>query len=289
MRVVHDRLRAHLRGGRWGRRPARIRVALRPRPALRGRRPGDGPPGRAGLRRGGARHDLDRRDDRLPDGLRRAGLDRRPARAVGPPAPVRRRRGGPRGDRGPARSRRAGRAAGAGEPPRRPSGSAARRRTWRRTSRGWSCRATTPGPCTRWPSGWPSAPAGPTTTARAPTRPTSPTASTAADGGPASALAADRDRGPRRGHRLADPLQVPPRRLHRLLRRVGRDARRRHRLGLHRRRAPDRRPPGGQRPQVPQPARGLDGRSRTRSPPGSSPTPPRPRIGPRSRGPGSTP
>ena len=49
----------------------------------------------------------------------------------------------------------------------------------------------------------------------------------------------DRDRGPRRPDRLADPLQVPPRRLRRPLRRVRRDAPRRDRLGRRRRRTPE--------------------------------------------------
>ncbi len=43
----------------------------------------------------------------------------------------------------------------------------------RRTSRAWSCRATSRAPCRRWRSGWPSTRGAPTTTAPVPTRPTS--------------------------------------------------------------------------------------------------------------------
>ena len=52
-----------------------------------------------------------------------------------------------------------------------------------RTSRAWSCPATTRARCRRWRSGSRSTPAAPTTTARAPTRPTSPGASTGSHGG----------------------------------------------------------------------------------------------------------
>ena len=86
--------------------PARIRVALRPRPALRRRRSGDRPPRGVGVRRGGAGHDLDRGDDRLPDGLRRARMDRRPGRTERASPPVRRRRGLARRHRGHRRPRR---------------------------------------------------------------------------------------------------------------------------------------------------------------------------------------
>ena len=112
-----------------------------------------------------------------------------------------------------------------GQPPGRPSDRRRGARPWPRTSRAWSCPATTREACTPWPWAWPSARAAPTTTARAPTRPTSPAGPTASSGGPAVRPRGDRDRGPRRGDGLADPLQVPPRRLHRPLRRGRRDAR----------------------------------------------------------------
>ena len=102
------------------------------------------------------------------------------------------------------------------------------------TSRGWSCPATSRARCTRWRSAWRSTPAAPTTTAPAPTRPTCPGDLDRLDGGAAARRRGDRDRGPRRGDGLADPVQVPARRVHRAVRGVGRAARAGHRLG-HRR------------------------------------------------------
>ena len=101
---------------------------------------------------------------------------------------------------------------------------------------------------------------GPTTTAPVPTRPTSPTAPTAVTAGAGSAPLAieTEDRAA-----VLDSLI-----LCKFLRGVFTDLyaesaemlARRHRLGRHRRRAPDGRPARRQRPQVRQPARGLDRR-----------------------------
>ena len=198
------------------------------------------------------------------------GLDRRPARRLGPAScgSATARRCVEAIDALIDRAGRARRAARAGQPP---GGRADRRRGRRpgpaRQGAG-AARLRPARACTRWRWAWPSAPGAPTTTARGPTRPTSRTGPTAGAAAPPSARAGDRDRGPRRADRLADPLQVPPRRLHRLLRRGGRDARGRDRLGRLRRRAARGRAPRRQRPQVPQPARGLDpGRGHAAGPP----------------------
>ena len=139
------------------------------------------------------------------------------------------------GARRDRRARGARRAAGrrARAPP-RAQRRAGLRGVRRRTSRASSCPATSRARCRRWRSGSPSTPAAPTTTARAPTRPTSPGDLDRLAGGAAARRRRDRDRGPRGGHGLADPVQVPARRLRRPVRRVGAAAALGHRLGRRR-------------------------------------------------------
>ena len=100
------------------------------------------------VRRAGAGHHLGGRDDRLGDGVRRAGPDRRALAAV-------RRRGradaGADGDRRARRARRPARrglAAGGGAGRRRLGGRS------RRTSRAWRCPVTSRARCTPWRSAW---------------------------------------------------------------------------------------------------------------------------------------
>ena len=126
----------------------------------------------------------------------------------------------------------------------RPSGSAAGRSAWPRTSRGWSCPATTPRALHTMALGLAVGTRGADHNRSGAYEADFSDRADRRRGGAASALAGDRDRGPRGLDGLADPLQVPPRRLHRLLRRVGRDAPRRDRLGRRRRRAA-RTSPGG--------------------------------------------
>ena len=168
VRVVLDRLRAHLLPQRR-REPAHgVRERVRARAAVRGVRPGRRVRGQRPVRRAGPGHDLGGRHDRLGDGVRRARADRRAVAAV-------RRRG-----RAPARARphrrpqRPRRAAGPGVE----AGGRDRRqrldRPSRRRSRAWSCPGTSRARCSRWRWDWPSTPGAPTTTAPEPTRPTSP-------------------------------------------------------------------------------------------------------------------
>ena len=124
------------------------------------------------------------------------------------------------GDGAAARARRDRRARGArrrcsprARGARPPRSSARARPPSPRTSRASSCPATSRARCTRWRSAWRSTPAAPTTTAPAPTRPTCPGDLDRLDGGAAARRRRDRDRGPRGGHGLADPVQVPARRL----------------------------------------------------------------------------
>ena len=129
--------------------------------------------------------------------------------------------------------------------------------------RAWSCRATSRARCRRWRSAWRSTRAAPTTTAPAPTRPTCPAAHDRLERRRAARRGRDRDRGPRRGHGLADPLQVPARRLRGPVPASGRALlRQRHRLGRRRRRARGDRAPDRARQARVQRARGLDARRR---------------------------
>ena len=148
LRLLHDRLRAHLRGQDGPRDPGGVRERLRPRPDVRGVRSGRGAGRQRALRRPGAGHHLGRRHDRLGHGVRRARPDRRAVAAV------RRRQ---RTAQGPGPDRREGR-------PRRPARrrltatrrgrSATDRNISRRTSRAWSCPATSRGRCTPWRWAW---------------------------------------------------------------------------------------------------------------------------------------
>ena len=104
----------------------------------------------------------------------------------------------------------------------RPRAGARRPRISRCTSRASSCPATSRARCTRWRSGSPSTRAAPTTTAPAPTRPTSRGELDRLDGGERARRRRDRDRGPRGGDGLADPVQVPARRVRRPVGRSGR-------------------------------------------------------------------
>ena len=82
VRVVLDRLRAHLQGSGRQEGAAGVREPVRARTAVRGRRPRRGARGQRALRRARAGHDLDRRDDRLGDGVRRERPDRRAVAAL---------------------------------------------------------------------------------------------------------------------------------------------------------------------------------------------------------------
>ena len=84
LRVLHDRLRAHLPGGPGQEGPGGVRERVRARPDVRGERPGGGARRERPLRRPRHRHDLGRRHDRVGDGVRAARPDRRAL------APVRR-------------------------------------------------------------------------------------------------------------------------------------------------------------------------------------------------------
>ena len=229
-RVARRSLRRHARSAaststrRRGRgstgRPAGIRVALRARAALRGRRPG------AVLGRGERcddarhRHHLDRRNDRLPDGMRRAGLGRRPAR--------RRRddsarsataaRCSPPSTTWPIVARELGALLAAGQPAR---GRADRRRRARpRPARqGPGAAGLRPGDaCTRWRWASPSGPRGADHNRSGAYEADFSGVPTAATATPARRRR-DRDRGPCRPDGLVDPLQVPPRRVRRPRRR----------------------------------------------------------------------
>ena len=101
LRLVRDRLRAHLQAGRRQADAHGVRERLRARADVRGLRPRRRPRSERPLRRAGSRHHLGRRHDRLGDGVRRARPDRRAVAAL-----RRRRRAaaGARRDRRPARA-----------------------------------------------------------------------------------------------------------------------------------------------------------------------------------------
>jgi Aldehyde ferredoxin oxidoreductase, N-terminal domain/MoeA C-terminal region (domain IV) len=82
LRVLHDRLRAHLPGGPGEEGPRRVRERVRARPDVRGQRPRRGARRERPLRRPGHRHDLGGRHDRVGDGVRAARPHRRPVAAV---------------------------------------------------------------------------------------------------------------------------------------------------------------------------------------------------------------
>ena len=82
LRVLHDRLRAHLPRRAAAAAAGGVRERVRPRPDVRGLRPRRRARRQRPLRRARARHDLGRRHDRLGDGVRRAGPDRRAVAAV---------------------------------------------------------------------------------------------------------------------------------------------------------------------------------------------------------------
>ena len=148
LRLLHDRLRAHLLRPRRQEDAGGVRERLRARPDVRGLRPGRGARRQRAVRRTGAGHDLGGRHHRLGDGVRRARPDRRAVAAV-------RRRGcaAP----GAGRDRRAARAGGAACRGLAARGGAGRRGSARRsprTSRAWRCPVTSPARCRRWRSAW---------------------------------------------------------------------------------------------------------------------------------------
>ena len=102
LRLLHDRLRAHLPSGGGRHDAGGIRERLRARPDVRGVRSRRRARRQRPVRRAGPRHHLRRRHDRLGDGVRRARPDRRAVAAL-------RRRGraaaGPRRDRCQRRAR----------------------------------------------------------------------------------------------------------------------------------------------------------------------------------------
>ncbi len=172
VRVVLDRLRAHLLP--QGRRPAAhgVRERVRARAAVRGVGPGRRVRRQRPLRRAGARHHLGGRHDRLGDGVRRARADRRAVAALRRRRGVAQRPGPDRRPRGPRRAARPG------VPARGRRSSARARSRSRRRSRAWSCPGTSRARCTRWRWAWPSTRAVPTTTAPEPTKPTCPASTT---------------------------------------------------------------------------------------------------------------
>ena len=206
LRLVLDRLRAHLQGRRRAQDARGVRERVRPRPDVRRVGPGCRAGGERPLRRPRSRHHLRRRDDRLGHGVRRARSDRRAVAAL------RRRGRAPARDRRDRRARGARRAAGRGVP---------RRSTGRRPGlRGVRAAGEGPGAAglrAAHPAG-DGARAGGQRAGRRPQpvgrlRGRSVRALRPPRGRRAARRGGDRDRGPRGGHGLAHPLQVPARRL----------------------------------------------------------------------------
>ena len=217
LRLVLDRLRAHLQGRRRQAGARGVRERLRARPAVRRVRSRRGARGQRPLRRARPRHDLRRRHDRLGDGVRRARPDRRAVAALR----RRRRRCCARIDEiGAREGLGALLAEGSRAAPRR-SSARARRRS-RRTSRASSC----PGYEPRTLQAMALGPGGqrarrrPQPLRRLRGRPVR-RRYDRLDGGDRARRGRDRDRGPRRGHGLADPVQVPARRVRRAVPGVG--------------------------------------------------------------------